>query len=56
MNHPAYTLLLALLIAAALSLEGDRPVRQRVYAGIYLFVSAVICVVAGGWLMYWIHG
>jgi hypothetical protein len=56
MSHLPYTLLLALLLAAAISLEGDRSTRERVYAGIYWFCSAVFGVFACGWIMHWIHG
>lgn len=56
MTHLAYTLLLALLIAAALSLEGHRSTRERSYAAVYCFSSAILCVFAGAWLMHWIHG
>ena len=56
MTHLAYTLLLALLISAVMALEGDRPARERAYAGVYWFCSAMATVVAGGWIMHWIHG
>jgi hypothetical protein len=55
-THLAYTLLLALLIAAAMALGGDRGGRTRVYLGVYWFCSAMAAVVAGAWIMHWVHG
>jgi hypothetical protein len=56
MTHLPYTLLLALLIAAAMALVGDRRGRERLYLGIYWFCSAMASVVAGAWIMHWVHG
>ena len=56
MNHLAYTALFGVLIAAAIALEGERSKRERLYAGIYWFCSAMAFVTAGGWIMHWIHG
>jgi len=56
MSHLVYTLLVAILVAAAMAVEGDRSARDRCYAAIYWFASAMAFVFAGGWVMYWIHG
>lgn len=56
MSHPAYTLLFAVLLSAAIALIGDRPVRDRVYASIYHLVCCAAAVFTGAWLMRWIHG
>ena len=55
-SHPAFTLLLAILIAAATALPGDRAARERLFAAAYTFISCTLIVFAGSWLMYWIHG
>jgi len=54
--HLTFTLLLAVLISAATALPGDRAARQRLGAAAYTFLSCTLTVLAGGWLMYWIHG
>jgi hypothetical protein len=56
MSHLAFTLLAAVLLSAALSLLGRRPLTERLYAAIYLFLCCVATTVAGSWLMHWIHG
>jgi hypothetical protein len=56
MPHLSFTLLLAVLISAAMALPGDRATRERLCAAAYTFLSCTLTVFAGGWLMYWIHG
>jgi hypothetical protein len=56
MPHLAWTLLLAVLMALAAALPGDGVPRERVYRAAYIFVSSMAAVIAGGWLMYFIHG
>lgn len=56
MTHLPYTMILALLLAAAMAMVGDRGGRERVYLGVYWFCSAMACVVAGSWIMHWVHG
>lgn len=56
MPHPEFTLLLAVLLSAALALLGERAPRERVYVGIYTFLCCALATVAGSWGMYWIHG
>jgi len=56
MSHPAWTLLLALLLSGATALPGDRAARERACAAAYTFLSCLLFVVAGGWLMHWING
>jgi hypothetical protein len=56
MPHPAWTLLLAVLIALAAALPGDASPRRRVCRAAYTCCSSMAAVVAGGWLMYFIHG
>jgi hypothetical protein len=56
MPHLTWTLLLAILISFATALPGDRSARERVYRAAYTFFSCTLAVIAGGWLMYLIHG
>jgi hypothetical protein len=56
MPHLAWTLLLATLIALATALPGDGSLRERVCRAAYTFLSSMTAVIAGGWLMYFIHG
>jgi len=56
MSHPAYTSLLALLLAAAMAFTGNRGTRERLYLGIYWFSCAMASVAAGAWIMHWVHG
>lgn len=56
MPHLTWTLLLAILISFATALLGDRNARERVYRAAYTFFSCTLAVIAGGWLMYLIHG
>jgi hypothetical protein len=56
MPHLAFTLLTALLLSAGLSLVGNRPPDERIYAAIYLFLCCLATTVAGSWMMHWIHG
>jgi len=54
--HLLLTALLALAISGAIALLGHRSARERVYHAGYLFVCCVAGVVAGSWVMYFIHG
>ncbi len=56
MTHLAYTILFALLLAAALSLVGHRAGRERLYLAIYWFCSTMASVAAAAWIMHWVHG
>jgi hypothetical protein len=56
MPHLAFTLLTAALLSAAMSFLGSRPLIERLYAAVYIFLSCVAATVAGSWMMYWIHG
>jgi len=56
MSHPAFALLAALLFSAAMAMLGHRAARERWYAGLYVFLACVVSTVAGGWLMFLIHG
>jgi len=56
MPHLPFTLLLALLISGATACLGNRPTRQRIHHASYVFLSCTIAVLAGSWIMYWIHG
>ncbi len=56
MPHPAFTLLVAVLLSVALALLGDRPLGERLYAATYLFFCCAVTALAGSWIMYLIHG
>jgi hypothetical protein len=56
MPHLAYTLLVAVLLAAAMALIGNRSPRERLYAAIYLFLCCAFATLAGSWAMFLIHG
>jgi len=56
MSHFPFTLLLAVLIAVATALLGNRSARDRVYHAAYLVLSCLIATLAGSWIMYLIHG
>lgn len=51
MPHPEFTVLLAALLATIISTTGDRTSRERLYHGSYVFVSAMVTVIAGSWIM-----
>ena len=55
-SHPAYTLLLAMMLSAATAISGNRPSRDRACAAAYTFLSCTFIVLAGSWAMHWIHG
>jgi hypothetical protein len=55
-SHPAWILLLAVMVSAATAITGDRTLRDRACAAAYTFLSCTLIVFAGSWLMYWIHG
>jgi hypothetical protein len=55
-SHLTWTLLLTLLLTGATAMTGDRTRRERAYAAAYTFLSCTFFVVAGGGVMYWIHG
>jgi hypothetical protein len=56
MPHLIYTLLFAILLAAVEALLGKRTARERLYRAAYMFTSCMVAVVAGGWIMFLIHG
>jgi hypothetical protein len=56
MPHYTWVLLLALLISAITAMAGERATRERLSAAAYTFLSCILTVFAGSWLMYFIHG
>lgn len=56
MPHPAFLLLGILLLAAAMSMTGERTPRERLYAAIRVASGWAMAAIGGGWLMHWIHG
>jgi hypothetical protein len=51
-----FTLLLAILISAALAMTGNRTSRERAYQAIRMFSAFIVTAVAASWAMYFIHG
>jgi hypothetical protein len=56
MSHPAFTLLTAVLLAAAMGAAEPRPAREQLYVAVRFFVYCAISVAGGSWLMRLIHG
>jgi hypothetical protein len=56
MTHLTFTLLVAILLSVVLSLLGNRRLRERVNAAIYIFLTCAAATVAGSWTMYLLHG
>ncbi len=56
MSHLEFTLLVAVLLSAALALIGNRSPRERLHAATYFFLCCVAATVAGSWCMRLIHG
>jgi hypothetical protein len=55
MPHLGFTLLLAMLLSAILAVTGDRTGRERIGHASYVFLSAILTVVAGSWIMRFIE-
>ena len=55
-SHPLFTCIAAVLLSLALAMIDRRDARERLYASFRTFLCCVMSVVAGGWLMRWIHG
>jgi hypothetical protein len=49
-------MLFAILLAVVDALLGKRTSRERLYRAAYVFASCMVAVVAGGWIMFLIHG
>jgi hypothetical protein len=56
MSHLTFTLLVAVLLSAVLSLLGKRGVHERIYVATYIFLSCAAATVVGSWTMYLLHG
>jgi hypothetical protein len=56
MTHLMFTILVAVLLCCAMALIGHRSLRERIYAATYLLLCCAVTTLAGGWVMYLIHG
>jgi hypothetical protein len=56
MSHLNYTFLFAAVLSGAIGLSGKRNATAHLYHTGYVFLSCILSVVAGGWIMFWIHG
>ena len=56
MPHLAFTLLVAVLLSAALALPGNRSRLDRLYVATYLLLCCAVTTLVGSWVMYLIHG
>jgi hypothetical protein len=46
----------ALLLAIAIAAAEDRPAKERVAVGLRVLGGCAFYLVAGSWVMHWIHG
>ncbi len=46
----------AILLSAVDAMLGKRKSRERLYRAAYMFASCMVAVLAGGWIMFLIHG
>ncbi|HMC57698.1 MAG TPA: hypothetical protein VKJ01_00770 [Candidatus Solibacter sp.] len=56
MPHLTFTLLVAVLLSAAMALLGNRSRLERLYVAIYLLLCCAVTTLVGSWAMYLIHG
>jgi hypothetical protein len=56
MPHLVLTALFALAMAGIIAALGKRGRRERAYHAGWFFVCSIASVVAGGWIMYAVHG
>ena len=56
MPHLMFTFLMAVAVAAIAAFLGKRSLRKRLAHAGYLVACSVASVVAGSWVMYFIHG
>ena len=56
MTHPVFTLLTAVLLAAAMTMLENRAPRERLCVAARFFFWCVASAAGGGWLMRLIHG
>ena len=56
MGHFEYTMMTALAFSAARAAMGSFTPRERVYRGVYLFVTYAAAVFSIGWAMRWVNG
>jgi hypothetical protein len=56
MSHLTYTILFGALVSGAIGLTSNGAGAARFYRTAYVFLSCMVTVVAGGWIMFWIHG
>ncbi len=55
MSHLTVFLLMALMVSGARSFIGDRGMRERVHSTIYVFLTCILSIAGGSWLMYLVH-
>ena len=56
MGHFGYSLMLAVMLSAALAMLGRRSGRERLCVAGYTFLCCLLATVAGSWGMYFLHG
>ena len=56
MPHLPFTLLVAVLLSAAMALIGRRSLQERLYTATYLLLCCGFTTLVGSWVMYLIHG
>jgi hypothetical protein len=56
MPHPAFTILFAAIVSGAICLTESRTAAELLNRANYVFLSCIVAVAAGAWIMFWIHG
>ena len=51
-----FAALLALIVSVLISLLGKRSIRERILHSAWFFSCSLAAVIAGSWLMFFIHG
>ena len=54
--HLLFAALLALIVAGSVALFDKRTIRERLLHSAWFFTCSMGAVVAGSWVMYFIHG
>jgi hypothetical protein len=55
-SHLGFTVLLSLLLSAAVALMGNRSLKERLYVATYVMLCYAVLTVGGSWAMFLIHG
>ena len=56
MPHPLRVVMAAVVLSILAALLGRRTIRQRLAYSTYLLVTSIGVVIAGSWVMHFMHG